>query len=714
MPSETHLATPPITRASIAYPRHRSRSKTGAAPWRWAARRRRLLLIMLAASQSVVAGYYLSAVLPYHDGTALEVALTATFIVNFAWISLGAWLAIFGFVIRRAGGDRNGLIAQSRRHALAAAPIESRTAIVMPLRNEVAPRALAGLEAVYLSIKRTGQLEHFDFYILSDSNDPGVWLAEQAGWAQLVRRLEGHGKVFYRRRRVPLRHKSGNIADFLRRWGKRYDYFVVLDADSIMEGVTLVRMVRLMQQYPRVGIVQSPPETIGARSLFARVQQFANRAYGALFTAGLAAVQLGDGSYWGHNAIIRTEPFMRHCGLASLRGFGLFRGPILSHDFVEAAYMRRAGYEVWLEPGLRGSYENTPPSLVDDLARDRRWLKGNLQHLALMARARGIGIAYRLSFLNGILNYATAAVWAVFLGLSALELVRFTVWPINYFPGGHHLIPVWPQWHPGWALRLAASTAFVLIVPKLMAYLDIVINKRRRRMFGGALRVTISIIIESATSVCLSPIRMLAHSHFLTEALSGLPVRWAGQNRGGEIAWWPAVAMHSFGMLVGIGWMIIAWRLRPTFFFWSLPIALPLAVAPAVSVLTSRLWIGGFLARHGLLVTAGDTFPAQVQKLFTKCGGDTLGEQTRFCPLSRILLDHHWYTTTLRFARRDRRIPDSTLQAALRDGPHKVPSATLAQLADNITCLTELRRRTADIDLGPWRSAALELKESEV
>lgn len=701
MPLATPLSSPPINRASIAYSRESPRPKARPAPWRWVARRRRILLVALATSQSLVAAYYLSSVLPYHDATTLELALTATFVVNFGWISLGAWLAVFGFVVRRTGGDRNGLIARSNRRALASAPIESRTAIVMPLRNEVVERALAGLEAVYESLRRTGHLRHFDFYVLSDSSDPNIWLAEQAGWAQLVQRLEARGRIFYRRRRVKRRHKSGNVADFLRRWGKEYDYFVVLDADSVMEGATLVRMVRLMQQYPHVGIVQAPPEAIGARSMFARIQQFANHAYGAMFTAGLAAVQLGDGAYWGHNAIIRTRPFMRHCGLSSLRGIGLFRGAILSHDFVEAAYMRRAGYEVWLEPALRGSYESVPPSLVDELARDRRWLKGNLQHLALMMGRRRIGVAYRLTFLNGILSYASAAIWALFLVLSAVELARFTVWPINYFPGGHHLFPVWPQWHPEWTIRLAGATAFVLIVPKLLGFLDIVISKGRRRRYGGVLRVGVGIFLEGVSSVFLSPIRMLTHTRFLTQALAGAPIQWRGQNRGGEIAWWPALLMHSFGMLLGIVWMIIAWRLRPTFFFWSLPIALPLAVAPAVSVLTSRIWVGDLLARRGLLLTGADTRPTRVQRLLTECTKHLPGDQVSTCPLARILVDHHWYAITLHFARRNQRLPPSVLEAALQEGPHNLSSTTLEQIADDVTSLTELRRRTLATDPGP-------------
>ncbi|MGH7058341.1 MAG: glucans biosynthesis glucosyltransferase MdoH, partial [Acetobacteraceae bacterium] len=414
---------------------------------------------------------FMLAVLPYHGGTPLEIALVVAFAASFGWISLGAWLALAGFVVRLVGGDRKGLLARTDKRALARTPLAP-TAILMPLYQESVSESLAGLAAVYRSLEHSNQLQHFEFFILSDSRDPEIWLAEQAGWAELVRELGAAGRIHYRRRRVNLHHKSGNIADFMRRWGSLYRYFLILDADSLMGGRTIARMIRLMELHAEVGILQAPPTIVGARSPFARVQQFANRLYGPLFSTGLAAIQLGDGAYWGHNAIIRSRAFMEHCAIPGLRGIGLFRGAVLSHDFVEAAYMRRGGYEVWLEPALVGSYEESPPSLVDELARDRRWARGNLQHIALMLGDRGLALAHRFTFLNGILSYAAAPLWLLFLALSAAEVAQFTLWPINYFPGGHQLVPLWPEWHPDWAIRLVASTAFILFLPKLLAFAD--------------------------------------------------------------------------------------------------------------------------------------------------------------------------------------------------------------------------------------------------
>ncbi|MGB5540805.1 MAG: glucans biosynthesis glucosyltransferase MdoH, partial [Gammaproteobacteria bacterium] len=404
---------------------------SGPVKWRAVVLRRRAVLTLLVLVQTLVASYFMISVLPYHGGNAVEQGLVVLFAILFAWISVGFWTAVFGFVMRRRGGDVYSLARRHNKQRLAETPL-ARTAVIIPVYHEPIDRSFRGIRAIFRSLQATGQLEHFDFHILSDSRDPNVWLAEQAAWFQLCQELDAANHLFYRRRTVNLRYKSGNVADFLRRWGRYYEYMIVLDADSVMSGETLVRMVRHMQLEPQVGILQTNPALINARSAFARFQQFSNRFYGPLFSAGLASVQLGEAVYWGHNAILRVAPFIRHCGLRELPGIGLFKGPILSHDFVEAAYMGRAGYEIWMEPDLPQSYEESPPTLVDELTRDRRWVKGNLQHLWLLLFSRKLRLAHRLAFLNGIMSYLTSPLWLAFLVLTSIETTRLVLWPINY------------------------------------------------------------------------------------------------------------------------------------------------------------------------------------------------------------------------------------------------------------------------------------------
>jgi membrane glycosyltransferase len=568
--------------------------------WRGVAFVRRSLLILFVLGQTAVACYYLLWVLPYHGGTWLELGMTALFAILYVWIAVGFWTAVLGFVLRLLGGDRHALLRRHSDQDLAATPL-AKTAILLPIYHEPVHWTLSGLKAVYRDIERSGFIGHFEFYILSDSRDPNVWLEEQAAWQALATELGAEGRLFYRRRPVNLNYKSGNVADFLRRWGRRCKYMVVLDADSLLSGDTVVRMVRLMEREPGVGILQTNPSIINAQSLFARVQQFANRFYSTLFATGLAAIQMGDAAFWGHNAILRIEPFMKHCGLPKLSGFGIFGGPIMSHDFVEAAYMGRAGYEVWLETGLGNSFEESPPTLADELSRDSRWAKGNLQHLWVLLREPGLRFAHRMAFLNGVMAYLASPLWLGFLILTTVEAARMTLSPIEYFPEGHQsLFPLWPEWRPEWALGLALSTLALLFLPKFLAILDAVLH-RYTREYGGFLKLFASVMLEIVISVLLAPVRMWAHSRYVVGALLNLSLTWAGQNRTEETTWREALVTQLPGMLLAGFWSAFAWSLDTLFFFWSLPVAIPLLLAAPTAVYLSRTGPGNALRVHGLM-----------------------------------------------------------------------------------------------------------------
>jgi membrane glycosyltransferase len=567
-------------------------------PWRLRATLRRFIMTVLVISQVAIGTEFMLSVLPYHGKDALELSLTILFAILFTWITIGFWMGMYGFILKRFGGDSLSLL---RRHAgkLNQTPL-ARTAIVMPIYNEPIERTLGGLRSVYRSLQRTGQMEHFDFFILSDSRDPDIWLSEQATWYQLCRELGAEGHLFYRRRSLNMHYKSGNFADFLRRWGRKYDYTVVLDADSLMEGDTLLKMVQLMQLEPNVGILQTSPTLLNGKSLFARTQQFSNQVYGPLFGTGLAALQLGDAAYWGHNAIIRNTLFMRHCGLRNLGGPGIFGGPILSHDFVEAAYMGRAGYEVWLETGLVGTYEESPPTLVDELTRDKRWAKGNIQHLWLLLFEPKLRVAHRLAFLNGLMSYCASPLWLAFLGLSTIEVTRLILWPIDYFPTSYQLFPVWPEFHPELAIALASSTIALLFFPKILGFFDTLFSGKRKD-FGGVFQLLKSILLEMMVSILLAPIRMLAHTRYVLEALFNFNLKWAGQNRTMETGWWEAVLNQAPGTLLALGWSGFAYWLDIMFFYWSLPVALPLILAAPISVLSGKISVGLRLGRWGCL-----------------------------------------------------------------------------------------------------------------
>lgn len=569
--------------------------------WANAALRRRFCLLALIILPSLLAARTMYLLLPHKGDENIELAMVGLFGVLFAWISVGFWTALAGVWVTLRGYDRF-TVTLSCPEALELPNPEVRTAILFPVYNEDVKSFMAGIRTVLHSLRGTGQASRFDIFILSDSTNPESWVAEEEAWHEFCREEEAFGQVFYRRRRSNLSRKSGNIADFCRRWGANYRYMIVYDADSLMRGATMIRMVQAMELHPSVGILQTPPKAMNSRSLISRVQQFANHLYGPVFAAGLHYWQLGEAQYWGHNAIIRIEPFMAHCQLPRLPGKGPLSGEILSHDFVESALMRKAGYGVWLAYELDGSWEETPPTLIDELIRDRRWCQGNLQHSRLIF-AHGFFPTHRALFVNGIMSYGSALLWGLFLIISSLQAIVEILVPPTYFPSTRTLFPVWPTWYPQWALTLLSSTAVLLFLPKLLAML-LVISKGAARGFGGVWSMSCGVLGEIVVSTFLAPVRMLFHSLFVVTTLLGWRVTWSAQNRGGTgTSWADAFRFHWWGTLLGFAWGGAIWVVNPGFFWWLSPIVAGLALSIPLSVWSSRASWGETAKHWGLFLT---------------------------------------------------------------------------------------------------------------
>lgn len=572
--------------------------------WHPAGAHRRWVLLVLVILQTALATYFMSTVLPYKGADLLERVTLGLFAVLFAWVSAGFWTAMMGFLVLAKGGDRH-LISRS---AASDAPIadDARTAIIMPICNEDVTRVFAGLRATYESLERSGQLKHFDFFVLSDSGNPDLKTAETNAWIETCRAVNGFGRIFYRWRRHRVKRKTGNVADFCRRWGSKYRYMVVLDADSVMSGDCLATMVRLMEANPGAGIIQTAPLAAGRETLYARMQQFATRVYGPLFTAGLHYWQLGESHYWGHNAIIRIKPFMEHCALAPLPGKGPLAGEILSHDFVEAALMRRAGWGVWIAYDLPGSFEELPPNLLDEVKRDRRWCQGNLMNFRLWMK-QGFHAVHRAVFLTGVMAYLSAPLWFLFLMLSTAMLAKHALVPPEYFSQPYQLYPNWPEWHPEKALALFSATATLLFLPKLAGVLLLL---RQARQYGGAIRLTLSMLIEMMVSALLAPVRMLFHTQFVLAAYIGWGISWKSPPReDAETTWGEAFRRHGWHTLLGFAWGGLVYWLNPNFLWWLLPIVGSLAASIPLSVLLSRVSLGRLSKEHRLFVIPEEAHP---------------------------------------------------------------------------------------------------------
>lgn len=581
--------------------------------WARFGRRRRLVLLILVILPSLFAAQVMFSLLPAKSGLILNGIMTALFAVLFGWISVGFWSSLAGIVVLLKRYDRFSVTRGLPDSA--ELPTDFRTAVLFPVYNENSRQVGEGIRTVLQSLRAMGADGHFDIFILSDSNQPDAWVAEEETWHDLCREEEAFGQLFYRHRKFNLKRKSGNIADFCRRWGRNYRYMVVFDADSLMSGRTLSRMVTTMEAHPEIGILQTPPKAILSRTLLSRLQQFANHLYGPIFAAGLHWWQLGDAQYWGHNAIIRMEPFIRHCQLPKLPGRAPLGGEILSHDFVESAMMRRSGYGVWLAYDLEGSYEQNPPGLIEELVRDRRWCQGNLQHSRLIF-TRGFFPTHRALFVNGIMSYGSALLWFFFLIASTASAVASLFITPEYFPNGRSLYPDWPQYFPTWALSLLSSTLALLLLPKLLAVL-LVTFKSGMEAFGGFARLNCSVLLEVAVSTLLAPVRMIFHSFFVITTILGVKVGWNAQKRDESgTSWGEALRFHWWVTLLGLIWGGLMYLVNPGFFIWLSPVVVGLALSIPMTVWTSRVSWGRAVGRLGFLRTKMDTDPPEELRAF--------------------------------------------------------------------------------------------------
>ena len=529
--------------------------------------------------------------------TVLGWTVLALFVVLFAWIALAFTSALGGlWSTLRGGGLELGLDGPLPVPGL-------RTALLMPTYNEEPARVMAGLQATYESLAATGHANAFDLFILSDTTDPDVWIAEEAAFLALRERTGAGGRIFYRRRPKNSERKAGNIADWVRRWGAAYPIMLVLDADSVMEGETLVRLACAMERNPGVGILQTLPVIVGATTLFARMQQFAGRVYGPLIAQGIAWWHGSEGNYWGHNAAMRTAAFAAAAGLPTLPGRTPFGGHILSHDFVEAALIRRAGWAVHMAPGLGGSYEEGPPSLTDVAVRDRRWCQGNLQHAKVLP-ARGLHPVSRLHLLMGIGSYITSPLWLLFLLAGVLISLQSRFVRPEYFGEGRALFPSWPQVDPVLAAQVFAGTMAVLLAPKLLAYLALLGDGALRRGCGGGVRTGLGVLVETLLGGLIAPVAMLIHTGAVAGILLGRDGGWNPQRRDdGRVPLRQVVAGYWRLTLFGLLLAGAVWTVSEALFLWMLPVLLGLGLAIPLVAFTSSRAAGQALRRLGMLGT---------------------------------------------------------------------------------------------------------------
>jgi len=502
------------------------------------------------------------------------------------------WSVLFGVLLSLHGVAAVlaliGLVTRPRPLAEATGPLP-KTALVMPVYEEDPERVFAALAAMRDGLLATGHGESFEIFVASDTRDPRKAADEKRAWRRLASHAGDKLPVFYRRRAANVGKKAGNLAELFVRHEERYTYAVILDADSLMGAETLVTMVRRMEARPTLGLLQSSISLRGGETLFARMLQMAHALGGPLLTRGLAVWCGPDGNYFGHNAIVRVDAFVRCCGLPLLSGAPPLGGPILSHDFVEAALLRRGGYEVRLAPDLVDSYEEPPPTLREYLVRDRRWCQGNLQHLRVLF-ADGLPARSRTHLLLGAMAYLASPLWLLFTVVGAFAL------------GGL-------AQQPAALLGLAAFAFGLLLFPRVLGLLYALAHARSH---GGVIRLVAGFVGELLLSVLVAPIMMVARTLFVVEIVTGKAVGWSPQRRASAGALASLDRRTVTTSLLGLVGLGLSALLPHPWLVW--PLVGPCALAVPLALLFGSEWVGAAARRVGLFRVPEEQAPTEIAR----------------------------------------------------------------------------------------------------
>jgi membrane glycosyltransferase len=534
--------------------------------------RRRQIVFALNAVTYAAMLWVAARVLGTGGWTWVDVVLFACFALGTPWTVLGFCNALIGLWLLHL---RKDALVQVAPYALAgdqARPIRIKTAVFMTLRNEDPGRAILRLKTVKASIDATGEGATFSYFVLSDTNNPALAAAEEKAIEAWQATDPDRVRIVYRRRAENKAFKAGNVHDFCERWGRDFTLMLPLDADSLMAGPEIVRMVRMMQAHPKIGILQSLVVGMPSASGFARIFQFGMRHGMRSYTMG-QAWWVGDcGPFWGHNALVRIKPFHEQCGLPILPGKPPLGGHVLSHDQVEATLMRRAGYEVRVLPEERGSWEENPPTMLEFAQRDVRWCQGNMQYTKLLGLP-GLYPMSRFQLLWAILMFAGIPAWTLMIALlpaAAYQSRGIPDFPVNL------------------AIGLYITFFTMYLMPKIAGLLDAMLTRGGVARYGGWLRFITGAAIELVFSFLQGAVSTIRTSIFMIGLLFGKSVVWGGQSRDAQRLSWEAAAwvlwpQTLFGILVCGALLAIA----PAVFWWSLPLTAGYLLAIPFAVLTA-------------------------------------------------------------------------------------------------------------------------------
>jgi membrane glycosyltransferase len=544
---------------------------------------RRVLLLLLTCLFAVAALSAIKTTLDENGISAWDALVMVEFFLLFGWVAFGFLNATVGFILLMAG-RHPGYVPAPRPTT----PFISRTALLVPIHNEDIDAVFGRVARMARSLDAFGAAAHFDFFILSDSS-PAAEPAEEAAWMALAK--ASPVAVYYRRREKNVGRKPGNVADWVRRFGAAYDHMLVVDADSLMSGQAMAGMVHVMEQRPSLALLQTVPTVINATTLFQRWMQFNNRLYGPIASAGLVWWSGAESTFWGHNALIRTRAFAQSCGLPDLSGPAPFGGPIMSHDMVEAALLRRNGWAAHMEM-IDESYEEFPPTLPDLAVRDRRWAQGNIQHLALLG-STGFHWVSRLQLLIGASAFLTSPLWLLLIVTTVAQAL---------FGGDAAIVR-------GTSFQILEMTLVLLFAPKFMSGLWACVSRRRRAEFGGAASIWRSIALDIPLSMLMAPATMLTQTIDLVNIFSGRRAGWNPQSRERDgLALADILPRYRWHLALGIVLLALTPFITSTALLLT-PITIGLLAAPWLAQWTASARRGAGFAARGFFTVPAERIP---------------------------------------------------------------------------------------------------------
>lgn len=561
--------------------------------------RRRHIVIVLNVVTWLAMMWVAARALGAGGWTAVDVILFMCFAAGTPWTVLGFWNALIGLWLLHVHKDPMAEVAPYAAAGDDTAPLQIKTAVLMTLRNEDPDRAILRLRTVKAGLDASGEGGTFSYFVLSDTNDPAVAAAEDQAVAAWRSEDPDRDRITYRRRTDNTGFKAGNVRDFCERWGKDYELMLPLDADSLMSGVAIVRLVRMMQAHPRIGILQSLVVGMPSSSAFARIFQFGMRHGMRSYTMG-QAWWVGDcGPFWGHNAVVRIKPFFEQCDLPILPGKPPLGGHVLSHDQVEATFMRRAGYEVRVLPVENDSWEENPPTMLDFAKRDVRWCQGNMQYLKLLDTP-GLYPMSRFQLVWAILMFVGIPAWTLMIAL--LPVAAWEARAITSFP-------------TSLAIGLYIAFFTMYLMPKIAGLIDVVLTRGGMARYGGPVRFVAGAAIELVFSFLQGAVSTIRTTIFMIGLAFGKSVVWGGQSRDAYgISWRTAVEnlwpQTVFGIVV-CGLLLLV---SPPVFWWSLPLTAGYLLAIPFAVITASPSLGRWFKSLGLCGIPEDfSEPAEIK-----------------------------------------------------------------------------------------------------